>query len=49
MRSDSGRAKGDGLDYMYAGVVRSVNVELLQRQLQERKLVWCFGIRIWKY
>jgi len=25
----------DGLDYMYAGVVRSVNVELLQRQLQE--------------
>ena len=27
--------KGDGLDYMYAGVVRSVNVELLERQLQE--------------
>lgn len=26
---------GDGLDNMYAGVVRSVNVELLQRQLQE--------------
>ena len=25
----------DGLDYMYAGVVRSVNVELLQRQLQD--------------
>ncbi|CAK9025586.1 unnamed protein product [Durusdinium trenchii] len=29
----------DGLDYMYAGVVRSVNVELLQRQLQEGAIV----------
>ena len=25
---------GDGVDYMYAGVIRSVNTELLQRQLQ---------------
>lgn len=29
----------DGVDYMYAGVVRSVNVELLLRQLQEGAIV----------
>jgi len=29
----------DGVDYMYAGVIRSINAELLQRQLQDGAIV----------
>ena len=46
MDSDRESWWGDGVDYMYAGVVRSVNVELLLRQLQVDSLrsdVWMWG------